>query len=41
MTAGLADTIGAFVGFLLTLMVVSYILEDNALFRIAIHLSSA
>ena len=38
MTAGLAETIGAFVGFLLTLMVVSYILEDNFLFRIAIHL---
>ncbi len=38
MTAGLADTIGAFVGFLLTLMVISYVLEDNVLFRIAIHL---
>ncbi len=38
MTAGLADTIGAIVGFLLTLMVVSYILEDNVLFRIAIHI---
>ncbi len=38
MTPALADTIGAFVGFLLTLMVVSYVLEDNALFRFAIHL---
>jgi len=38
MTAGLADTIGAIVGFLLTLMVVSYVLEDNFLFRLAIHI---
>ena len=30
--------VGALVGFLLTLMVVSYVLEDNALFRVAIHL---
>lgn len=33
-----ADLIGAVIGFLLTLMVFSYILGDNALFRLAIHI---
>lgn len=33
-----ADLIGAVVGFLLTLMVISYLLGDNALFRIAVHI---
>ena len=33
-----ADLIGAVAGFLLTLMVFSYILGDNALFRLAVHI---
>ena len=33
-----ADLIGAVVGFLLTLMVLSYVIKDNALFRLAIHI---
>ena len=33
-----ADLIGAVVGFILTLMVFSYILGDNALFRLATHI---
>ena len=35
---GLADVIGAFVGFVLTLLVFSYIFGDNVLFRIAMHI---
>jgi hypothetical protein len=35
---GLADLLGAFVGFVLTLLVFSYVFGDNVLFRIAIHL---
>lgn len=34
----LADQIGAIVGFLLTLMVISYLFGDNALFRLAVHI---
>jgi hypothetical protein len=34
----LADPIGAIIGFLLTIMVLSYIIGDNFLFRIAIHI---
>jgi hypothetical protein len=33
-----ADLIGAIVGFVLTLMVLSYIIGDNFLFRLAIHI---
>jgi len=33
----LADPIGAIIGFLLTIMVLSYIIGDNFLFRLAIH----
>jgi hypothetical protein len=33
----LADPIGAIIGFILTVMVLSYIIGDNALFRLAIH----
>jgi hypothetical protein len=32
------DLIGAVLGFFLTLMVVSYLIKDNALFRLAIHI---
>jgi hypothetical protein len=35
---GLADFIGGIVGFVLTLCVFSYILGDNLLFRLAIHI---
>lgn len=34
----LADPIGAIIGFLLTIMVLSYIIGDNFLFRLAIHI---
>jgi hypothetical protein len=34
----LADPIGAIIGFLLTIMVLSYIIGDNALFRLAVHI---
>jgi hypothetical protein len=34
----LADPIGAIIGFLLTIMVLSYIIGDNALFRLVIHI---
>lgn len=34
----LADPIGAIIGFLLTIMVLSYIIGDNILFRLAIHI---
>jgi hypothetical protein len=34
----LADPIGAIIGFLLTVMVLSYIIGDNFLFRLAIHI---
>lgn len=34
----LAETLGSFVGFILTLCVFSYILADNFLFRLAVHL---
>ena len=34
----LADQIGAVVGFLLTLMVISYLFGDNVLFRLAVHI---
>jgi hypothetical protein len=34
----LADPIGAIIGFLLTIMVFSYMIGDNALFRLAIHI---
>jgi hypothetical protein len=38
MNPGLPDLIGAILGFVLTLMVVSYVIKDNALFRLAIHI---
>jgi hypothetical protein len=34
----LADPIGAIIGFLLTIMVLSYVIGDNFLFRLAIHI---
>lgn len=34
----LADPIGAIIGFLLTIMVLSYIIGDNFLFRLAVHI---
>lgn len=34
----LVDLLGGFVGFLLTLLVFSYLLGDNILFRVAIHI---
>ena len=34
----LADPIGAIIGFLLTVMILSYIIGDNFLFRLAIHI---
>lgn len=34
----LADPIGALIGFVLTVMVLSYIIGDNVLFRLAIHI---
>ena len=34
----LLDLVGAFAGFLLTLMIASYIIGDNGLFRLAIHI---
>jgi hypothetical protein len=34
----LADPIGAIVGFVLTIMVLSYIIGDNILFRLAVHI---
>jgi len=34
----LAEPIGAVIGFLLTIMVLSYIIGDNVLFRVAIHI---
>jgi hypothetical protein len=34
----LADPIGAIIGFLLTIMVLSYIIGDNFLFKLAIHI---
>jgi len=37
-TFGLADFVGVFVGFVLTLLVFSYVLGDNALFRVAAHI---
>ena len=36
--AQLADPIGAVIGFILTLMVLSYIIGDNFMFRLAIHI---
>lgn len=36
--AQLADPIGAIIGFLLTLMVLSYIIGDNILFRLAVYI---
>ena len=36
--SGIGDLIGGTIGFLLTLCVFSYLLGDNALFRIAIHI---
>ncbi len=36
--ADAADLIGAVIGFLLTVMVASYLFGDNALFRLAVHL---
>src|SRR5512135_2869792 len=36
--AQLADPIGTIIGFLLTIMVLSYIIGDNVLFRLAIHI---
>ena len=38
MNLGTSDLIGAMVGFLLTLMVVSYVIKDNVLFRLAVHI---
>lgn len=34
----LADPIGAIIGFLLTIMVLSYLIGDNFLFRLAVHI---
>jgi hypothetical protein len=34
----LADPIGVVIGFILTIMVLSYIIGDNVLFRIAVHI---
>jgi hypothetical protein len=34
----LADPIGAIIGFVLTVMVLSYIIGDNVLFRLAVHI---
>jgi hypothetical protein len=34
----LADPIGAIIGFLITVMVLSYIIGDNFLFRLAVHI---
>jgi len=34
----LADPIGAVIGFVLTIMVLSYIIGDNVLFRLAVHI---
>jgi len=34
----LTDLVGAILGFVLTLMVVSYVIKDNALFRLAVHI---
>jgi hypothetical protein len=34
----LAEPIGAIIGFVLTIMVLSYIIGDNALFRLAVHI---
>ncbi len=34
----LADNIGAVLGFVLTIMVLSYIIGDNVLFRLAVHI---
>lgn len=34
----LADTIGILIGFVLTVMVLSYIIGDNVLFRLAVHI---
>jgi len=36
--AQLADPIGVVIGFILTIMVLSYIIGDNILFRLAIHI---
>ncbi len=36
--AELADPLGAFIGFILTVLVFSYIIGDNVLFRIVMHL---
>jgi len=38
MNLGLTDLVGAILGFVLTLMVVSYVIKDNALFRLAVHI---
>jgi len=38
MNLGLSDLIGAVLGFILTLMVVSYVIKDNVLFRLAVHI---
>jgi len=38
MTMALPDLIGGTLGFLLTLMIFSYVLGDNALFRLATHI---
>jgi len=36
--AELTDTLGIITGFLLTIMVVSYLIKDNVLFRLAVHI---
>jgi len=38
MNQGLPDLIGALFGFVITLMVLSYVIKDNALFRLAVHI---
>jgi hypothetical protein len=38
MNLGLPDLIGALLGLVLTLMIVSYVIKDNVLFRLAIHI---
>jgi hypothetical protein len=36
--AALADSLGIFIGFILTLLVMSYIIGDNALLRLVLHI---
>lgn len=36
--AGIADSLGIFIGFILTVLVLSYIIGDNALLRLVLHI---